>query len=79
MIAFSRVQAIYIIYILYTCIYSCVHLDEYALYLQLRKLCHSRRLDQLMGVACNRTCARALQTNRKKERKLLVAYIETTM
>ena len=30
------------------------------------KLRHSGGLDQLMGVAHNRTCARALQTSRKK-------------
>ena len=36
-----------------------------------------RGLSQLMGMARNRTRTRALQTSRKKERKLLVAYVET--
>ena len=30
-----------------------------------------------MRVACNRMRAQALQTSKKKERKLLVAYVET--
>ena len=40
---------------------SCVHLREYVLYTLLRKLRHSRGLGQLMGVARNRTRARAMQ------------------
>ena len=51
MIAFPRVRTIYV--------YSCAHLREYALY-KLRKLRHSRGFGQLMGVARNRTRARAL-------------------
>ena len=53
MIAFLRVQTIYI----YIYLYSCVHLREYAL---LRKLRHSRWLGQLMGMTRNRTCALSL-------------------
>ena len=31
-----------------------------------KRKCHSRRLSQLMGMACNKTHARGLQTSRKK-------------
>ena len=34
-------------------------------------------LGQLMGMPRNKTSSQALQTSRKKERKLLVAYVET--
>ena len=87
MIAFQRVRTIYILYIyiyIYIYIYqergSCAP-DIYILvslarvcvvYVALRKLRHSGGLSQLMGVARNRTRARALQTSRKKEK-----YVET--
>ena len=68
MIAFPRVRTVYIY------IYSCVHLREYALYTQLRKLRHSWGLGQLMGVVRNRTRALSLAAaGRKKEN----CYVET--
>ena len=39
-----------------------------------RKLCHSRGLGQLMGVA---VIERTLEIYRPAKRKLLVAYVET--
>ena len=61
MIAFPRVRCMFIYIFFFLC-----HLREYALYTYLRKLHHSRGLGQLMGVARNRTRARALQSSRKK-------------
>ena len=59
--------------LMYTCIYIHViclcHLSENALYMQLKKLHHSRGLGQLMGVMRNRTRAQY----RPAGRQLLVA------
>ena len=53
MVAFSQVQTIYI--------YMFVAIYEYALHTQLRRLCPSRGLGQLMGMARKRMHAQALQ------------------
>ena len=61
-IAFPRVRTIYIYIYIYICL--CPLARVCVVYVV--KLCHSRGLGQLMGVACKRTRAQSLQTSRKK-------------
>ena len=68
------VRTIYIYIFIY--LYSCVHLCEYALYTQLRKLRHSRGLGQLMGVA--RDTTHALEKKKAATQKLELIAIYYT-
>ena len=76
MIAFPRVRTIYLFIYLFIFIFLCLLTRVYIVYV-VKEVASFQGLGQLMGVVRNRTRARALQTSRKKERKMLVVYVET--
>ena len=55
------------------------HMQTYLLHMQLKRLCHSRRLNQLMSVVHNRMHAQATDytgTARKKAQQVITRYTE---